>query len=197
MDLHYIYQHKRKDNGTIFYIGKGVQKKVTHALYRAFEKTRRNNIWNSITFKTEYSIEILFSNLSESECLSKEIELIEHYGKIYDNTGTLANYTNGGEGQLRFYKGSKTQIETANIARKIAWSLPRTNKQIEAVTQNILKANPEKPVLQFDLYMDLITEFKSVAEAARSVNGNHGNISMCCNNKRKTAYKYIWEFKNK
>lgn len=36
------------------------------------------------------------------------------YGKIYNKSGTLANYTNGGEGQLRFHKNSKKQIESAN-----------------------------------------------------------------------------------
>lgn len=196
MNIHYIYQHVRLDTNEVFYIGKGVQKKRNYKYYRAFDKKRRNNIWNNIIKKTKYRVEILFTNLSEKECFNIEIELINKYGKIYDKSGTLANYTNGGEGQLRFHKNSKKQIEAANKAREIAWKLPKTKKQIEAVTQNILKANPEKKVLQYDLNMNLLDEFKSLAEAARSVNGNHGNISMCCQNKRKTAYKFIWKYKN-
>ena len=196
MKTHYIYQHIRLDTNEVFYIGKGVQKKQNYQYYRAFDKKRRNNIWNSIVSKTGFKVEILATNLSEKECFNLEIELISKHGKIFDNSGTLANYTDGGEGQLRFHKNSKKQIEAANKAREIAWKLPKTKKQIEAVTKNILKANPEKSVLQYDLNMNLLNEFKSLAEAARSINGNHGNISMCCNNKRKTAYKFIWKFKN-
>ena len=196
MKTHYIYQHIRLDTNEVFYIGKGVQKKQNYQYYRAFDKKRRNNIWNSIVNKTEFKVEILATNLSEKECFNFEIELISKHGKIFDNSGTLANYTNGGEGQLRFHKNSQKQIDAANKARAIAWKLPKTKKQIEAVTKNILKANPEKSVLQYDLNMNLLNEFESLAEAARSINGSHGNISMCCNNKRKTAYKFIWKYKN-
>lgn len=196
MNVHYIYQHIRLDTNEVFYIGKGVQNKPYHKYYRAFDKKRRNNIWNNIVRKTEYKVEILFTNLSEKECFDIETELITKHGKIYNNSGTLANYTDGGEGQLRFHKNSKKQIEAANKAREIAWKLPKTKKQLEAVTKNILKANPEKIVLQYDLNMKLLNEFKSLAKAARSVNGNHGNISMCCQGKRKTAYKFIWKYKN-
>ena len=196
MKIHYIYQHIRLDTNEVFYIGKGIQKKQNYQYYRAFDKKRRNNIWNSIVSKTEFKVEILFTNLTEKECFNLEIELISKHGKIFDNSGTLANYTNGGEGQLRFHKNSKKQIEAANKAREIAWSLPRTKNQIEAVTKNILKANPEKTVLQYDLNMNFIKEYKSLAEAARNINGNHGNISMCCQGKRKTAYKFIWKYKN-
>ncbi len=196
MNIHYIYQHIRLDTNEVFYIGKGVQKKSNYKYYRAFDIKRRNNIWNSIVSKTGFKVEILATNLSEKECFNLEIELISKHGKIFDNSGTLANYTDGGEGQLRFHKNSKKQIEAANKAREIAWKLPKTKKQIEAVTKNILKANPEKEVLQYDLNMNLLNEFKSLAEAARSINGNHGNISMCCQGKRKTAYKFIWKYKN-
>lgn len=196
MNIHYIYQHIRLDTNEVFYIGKGVQKKCNYKYYRAFDKKRRNNIWNNIVNKTEYRVEIFFTNLSETECFKLEIELINKYGKIFNNSGTLANYTDGGEGQLRFHKNSKKQKEATKKAREIAWKLPKTKKQINAVTKNILKANPEKIVLQYDLDMNLLNEFKSLAEAARSLDGNHGNISMCCQSKRKTAYKFIWKYKN-
>ena len=196
MNIHYIYQHIRLDTNEIFYIGKGVQKKQNYQYYRAFDKKRRNNIWNSIVSKTGFKVEILATNLSEKECFNLEIELISKHGKIFNNSGTLANYTDGGEGQLRFHKNSKKQIEAVKKAREIAWKLPRTKKQIEACSKNALKANPEKSVLQYDLNMNLLNEFKSLAEAARSINGNHGNISMCCQGKRKTAYKFIWKYKN-
>ena len=65
MNIHYIYQHIRLDTNEIFYIGKGTHRKQNYKYYRAFDKKRRNNIWNSIVNKTNYKVEILFTNLSE------------------------------------------------------------------------------------------------------------------------------------
>lgn len=56
------------------------------------------------------------------------------------------------------------------------------------------------PVLQYDLEGNYLREFKSIDEATRYMGKKyHGNIMMCCqsNNKRKTAYGYIWKYKNK
>ena len=56
-----------------------------------------------------------------------------------------------------------------------------------------------KSVLQYDLNMNLINEFKSLKEAALSISkiADYSKISLCASGKRKTAYKYIWKFKNK
>ena len=195
MNIHYIYQHIRLDTNEIFYIGKGTHRKQNYKYYRAFDKKRRNNIWNSIVNKTNYKVEILFTNLSEEECFNIEIKLIAKYGKIYNKSGTLANYTDGGEGQLRFHKNSKKQIEAVKKSREIAWKLPRTEKQKKALRKNALIANPEKAVLQYDLNMNFIAEYKSTIEAEKLTGSNHGNISSCCKGKRKTVNKFIWKYK--
>lgn len=65
------------------------------------------------------------------------------------------------------------------------------------------------PVLQYSTSKELIKEFPSIAEAARTVNNGNikaaaTNILKCCNGtadtqfgtvRRKTAYGYIWKFK--
>lgn len=43
---------------------------------------------------------------------------------------------------------------------------------------------------------EIINEFDSIGKAAMEVNGDIGNISRVCNGKRKSAYGYIWKFKN-
>lgn len=194
-NIHYIYKHIRLDKNEVFYIGKGTHTKKTYNYYRAYQSSRRNNIWNNIVAKTEWIVEIMYTDLSSEDCFSKEIELIRLYGKIHNNTGTLANYTDGGEGQLRFHKNSTAQIQAANMARQIAWRLPKTTKQLEAVSKNISAANPPKAVMQYDLAGNIVNEFISMSDAARHLNVNHGNISMCCNGKRDTAYNFIWKFK--
>ncbi len=52
-----------------------------------------------------------------------------------------------------------------------------------------------RPVLQYTLEGKLVKEWSSMMEAER--NGfPHGNVSPCCAGKRKSAYGYIWKFKD-
>lgn len=65
---YYVYVHK-DNNGNIFYVGKGRNK-------RAWSKTDRSKGWKEIS-DLGYSVEIHLSNLSEKEALLKENELIQ------------------------------------------------------------------------------------------------------------------------
>ena len=125
-----VYQHIRLDNDQPFYIGIGSNKK------RAFRTSGRNDIWNKITNKTKYRVEIIFEGLSKEEACKKEIELIGKYGRINDKTGILSNITMGGEILLgeespRFNRGKKIEIDgveydsISGAARKLKM-LPET-----------------------------------------------------------------------
>ena len=51
-----------------------------------------------------------------------------------------------------------------------------------------------RPVLQFTMDGELVREWLSMMEAER--NGFcHGNVSLCCLGKRKSAYGYVWKYK--
>lgn len=52
-----------------------------------------------------------------------------------------------------------------------------------------------KKVLQYDLKGNFIKEWDSLEQIYRECGFTKPNISKCCNNKGKTAYKYIWKFK--
>jgi hypothetical protein len=99
MDIYYIYQHRRKDTGQIFYVGKGKGK-------RCFQKSNRNKHWHNITTKTEYEVEILFDNLSEDLACFTEIGVITKYKK---DGIELCNYTIGGEGTSGFKHSDKSK----------------------------------------------------------------------------------------
>lgn len=58
---------------------------------------------------------------------------------------------------------------------------------------NILKR--AKTVQQFDKENNLIAEFKSAGEAAKSINIGKGNIINCCNGKLKSARGFLWKYK--
>lgn len=53
-----------------------------------------------------------------------------------------------------------------------------------------------KSVLQYDLDGNFIKEWVSTMEIQRKLNYHRGNISNCCNGIVKTAYNYIWRYKN-
>ena len=64
--------------------------------------------------------------------------------------------------------------------------------------QNISNSHPtKKPVEQYNLEGAKINEYISINEAARQTGVRVGDISACCNNKQKTAFSFIFKFKNK
>lgn len=87
-----VYRHIRLDKNIPFYIGIGKD------INRPYNKKDRSNFWKSIIGKTEYTVEILFDNLTKEEAINKEIEFINLYGRIDLKTGYLCNMTCGGEG---------------------------------------------------------------------------------------------------
>ena len=52
-----------------------------------------------------------------------------------------------------------------------------------------------KVVLQFTLDNILVKEYPSAHQAERETGFEHANICACCNGKLKTAYNYIWKYK--
>jgi hypothetical protein len=93
----YVYQHVRLDTNSVFYIGIG--NSDTDKFKRAYRKDGRNSIWQRITKKTPFAVEIIHKDISWE--LAKEIEkqLIEQF-KRYKDGGCLCNITLGGEGVL-------------------------------------------------------------------------------------------------
>lgn len=90
----YVYRHIRLDKNEPFYIGIGSDSKYKRANTKYF----RNNLWNKITLKTQYEVEILMDDLTWEEACTKEIEFIKLYGRIDLESGSLSNLTDGGEG---------------------------------------------------------------------------------------------------
>lgn len=96
----YVYVHKRKTNGEIFYVGKGVQER--------WRKLDRNYRWKNIANKYGVVCEIVANSLTNEEACILEKKLINFYGRLDCGTGTLANLTDGGEGVV----GSRISDET-------------------------------------------------------------------------------------
>lgn len=88
MKIFYVYAHKRKDNGEVFYIGKGSHR-------RAWSKAGRTTLWRFIANQSGFNIEILKEKLTEKQAYSLEEKLIDKYGRLTKGNGCLTNVMSG------------------------------------------------------------------------------------------------------
>jgi len=88
-----VYQHKRLDNGSVFYVGIGTEK-------RAYSTLSRNPHWKSVVSKAGFAVDILLKDISKDEACAWEKYLISLYGRTDYNSGTLVNKTDGGDGMF-------------------------------------------------------------------------------------------------
>lgn len=107
----YVYQHRRLDDGSVFYIGKG-------AGGRAWLKCRRNAYWRNIASKHGFSVEIVCEGMDEQLAFLLECELIEATRRKSPGVRTLANMTKGGEGASGFRPTEETLAKLRERPRR-------------------------------------------------------------------------------
>lgn len=92
---YYVYVHKDRSTGEVFYVGKGHGK-------RAWNSKSRNSRWISkvASLCSGWQVEIVQDDLSENEAFDLEISLIEKYGGPEAIGGKLTNEALGGESSL-------------------------------------------------------------------------------------------------
>jgi hypothetical protein len=100
-----VYQHRRKDNYDIFYIGIG--KTEARAYYAG---KNRGKPWKDFVKNHEYYVEITHKDIIWEEACSIEKYLIAFYGRRDLGQGSLVNMTYGGDGIIG-YKFTKSDIE--------------------------------------------------------------------------------------
>lgn len=106
----YVYVHKKKTDGEVFYVGKGKG-------FRAWVTTYRSSFWTSVFEKHGRDVEIVVDNLSEEEALNLERELISFYGRRDTGTGVLVNLCDGGKGSSG---AVRTQEYKDNVSKRIS-----------------------------------------------------------------------------
>jgi len=129
-----VYQHVRKDNGQVFYIGIGKKEN------RSKEKFGRSKHWHSVVKKYGYKIQITHKDICWEEACKIEQYLISFYGRKDLKKGELVNKTDGGEGAINLIVSE----EIRQRYRKERKGIPRPYKNEEQ-----RKAAQERASLMF------------------------------------------------
>jgi hypothetical protein len=205
-----VYQHRRKDNNNVFYIGIGKHKN------RAYSKICRNQYWINIVNSVGYEIDILVEGCTWEQACEIEKGMIASYGRADLNTGLLVNMTDGGEGTYNL--SDETIAKRVNntdyllVSKKRSLSYDYSNPETIAKRINNTDYKNRKtdyksfqqkrvklkqiPVNQYDIEGNFIKTWESAKIAAHSLNVNHQQIGRCCRNEKycRTAYGFIWEY---
>lgn len=128
---YYVYIHRRKTTGEVFYIGKGKNQ-------RAFDKYSRKLLWHRIVKKHGLIVEIVADGLQEWYALELEKELIAYYGRFDLGLGPLVNFTDGGESNSGRVVSEKTR-QTLSEQRTGVPLREDTKQKISKSTKGVLK----------------------------------------------------------
>lgn len=104
----YVYLHKKKTTGEIFYVGKGSGR-------RAYDFKLRNAFWKRVEAKYGCDVEIYMDNLQEWYALELETQLIAYYGRKDLGLGELTNLSDGGELPAKGVKLTEEQRQERSI----------------------------------------------------------------------------------
>lgn len=119
---YYLYVHYRKDKNEPFYVGIGTRYRQND-YDRALCFKKRSLFWKRVVAKTKYVVMVISESDDKKDVINQEINYIRLLGKRKTNSGTLVNFTDGGEG-LHGYKvvwteAMKNKIRKANKNRII------------------------------------------------------------------------------
>jgi hypothetical protein len=209
---YFLYRHVRLDKNEVFYVGigtKGKQRNSYSCHYREAMRTdRRNPLWRNIVTKAEWTIEIIIESPDYHFIKNKEIEFIKLYGRINLGTGTLANFTDGGDGTTNKIFSIEYRKKISEGRRGIRHTdetkrIIREKRALQIISKESWEKRAKqrfKVVNQFNLDGEFIRQFESIKEAASYMNMKTSSpISMVCRGERNKAANHVWRFgiKNK
>lgn len=141
MDKYYVYAYLRKSTGQPYYIGKGLGR-------RAFVK----HCWAK-TPKDKSQIVFIQRDLSESQALDLEKELIRKWGRLNNSTGILLNLTDGGEGVSGLIHNEDTKTRISRSAKSLNQNVEWKEARLAAIKKsNLASIGVEFPMQSNEIW---------------------------------------------
>lgn len=144
------------------------------------------NEWNNIN-EVLTTLNLTVSNESIRQCLiGKSKKSANFIWKNYTPDYPIQLQINEIEYILKNTHGPKGQkLNTGDKISKALKGKPKSKQHIK---------NISKPVAQYDKQGNYITQYDSITEAARAVNGWDENICQCCKGNKKSSSGYLWKY---
>lgn len=190
----YVYLHKKKTNGEVFYVGKGRTWRVT-------SNGGRNKWWKSIVAKHGLDFDFVAKNLTNEMACELEVRTIK---SLKNNGFKLCNISDGGEAGMAgkpLSEETKRKLSIALSGRKQSpevakrSAMAKVGKKQPAHAIEITRLARSKKVINSDGEI-----FASACEARRALIDRHGipasqgNISTACRGERNEAYGFGWSY---
>lgn len=216
----YIYKITNDINGKV-YIGQtsiSIEERFNEHIHdsKQYDSNKEKRpLYDAIN---KYGIEHFYIEKVEECPIDKLPEREIYWIAYYKGYEDGYNGTKGGEGRpLYNHEEIKKRLleypypveiaEEFNCSRSLIYQIAKINNIKVQNKSNIrMKNEYSKEVQQYSKNNEYIQTFPSIADAARwcfenkkcvtLTSGVRGHISEVCNNKRKTAYGYIWHFAN-
>ena len=89
----------------------------------------------------------------------------------------------------------KDEDKTNNSVSNLEWCDRKYNQNYGTGIQRMAEKH-SKPVLQYEKDGKFVKEWKSASDVQRNLGYFHNSISSCCTGRYKSAYGFIWKFKD-
>jgi group I intron endonuclease len=183
------------------YIGQSVNLKKRKRNYSLLSQTKGQPLIHHSILKygwENHKFEII-EECSIEELNQKEIYWMSFFNCIEEGL----NLKEGGYNIGKHHPQTIIKMRNTKLNKKQPWSVPQATLMGKANKgkirteefKNNIRLNNSKPVLQYDKQGNFIKKWECGFDAARFLGKQNSAISECCYGKRKTAYNYIWKFK--
>ena len=89
----------------------------------------------------------------------------------------------------------KDEDKENNSVQNLEWCSSKYNANFGTRTQRQAE-KLSKPILQYTKSGEFVREWKSATDVKRNLGYSNCDISSCCNGRHKSAYNFIWKFKD-